>query len=614
MSQIHWAALCAITTMLCVPGSSNAEPVSLWNLNGSVISLEVDGPALAFRYDKPRKGMRDEGVRSGTLLFSGTREGDAVSGTGYVFSRRCGALPYPVTGVAVDERTFRLYGSSPIALGKDCRPLKFQHDVNVFTLLKPIAAPAVIPSEPDKVAAAEQDRLAEARRAEEQRLAELRAFAKQREACRGSDIAACDKALRSPYATPEDLTALRSWREAAVTLSAALKDCEAGTYTACTNALASSALAQDARTRVMAWQRRASPIAKAYAYIEEVVPQLKDPLANASTSIRNLLPSSEALKTQGSALARFLAFILVGWLVITAAQRCRGVAANAGASIWSGVTALWSKRPHLHVVLSRISEAAAGYRQSLTAPRSTSRPAAASTEPKPSRALTPVKDRDTPGAIAAMELAMAYIEEVRAADSPGVDDEDMRKAQLNTLSLATKQIERAEKLDPDAILEGEDKDGLPFRISVTEMKAEALFLEGVTHHVFDLKRSIPALVKATALNPNDPRPFYVLGVTHAANRNKKRAVAALERAVALDPKNLQYRKELNRVENMTAAEIAGYKATRAGERVFDTGVGVVNAGIRVWNVGVICWNIFAFTYNVLTFPLRLVLRIAHGAR
>ena len=142
------------------------------------------------------------------------------------------------------------------------------------------------------------------------------------------------------------------------------------------------------------------------------------------------------------------------------------------------------------------------------------------------------------------------------------------------------------------------------------MKAEALFLEGVTHQTYDVKRAIPSLVKATMLNPNDPRPFYVLGLTHAANHNKKAAVAALARAVALDPKNLSYRKELNRVENMTAAEIAAYKATRGAEHVFDAGVGVANAGIRVFNFGVILWNIFAFTYNVLTWPLRLVLRIA----
>lgn len=49
MSHIRWAALCAATILLCVPSSVHAEPVNLWNLNGSVISFDVDGPSLAPR-------------------------------------------------------------------------------------------------------------------------------------------------------------------------------------------------------------------------------------------------------------------------------------------------------------------------------------------------------------------------------------------------------------------------------------------------------------------------------------------------------------------------------------------------------------------------------------
>ena len=205
---------------------------------------------------------------------------------------------------------------------------------------------------------------------------------------------------------------------------------------------------------------------------------------------------------------------------------------------------------------------------------------------------------------------MAYLTEVREADRPAFDDELTRKQHLNTLSLAAKQLEKAESLDPDAVYEREADDGTPLRFSVSEVKAEALFLEGMTHSTYDMKRAIPSLMKATALNPDDPCAFFALGIVHAANHNKKQALAAFRRAVALDPKNLTYRKELNRVENMTAAEIAAYKATRGAEHVYDAGIGVANAGVRVYNVGVILWNIFAFTYHVLTWPLRLAIRIA----
>ncbi len=89
MNHIRWAALCAVTTILCVPSSVRAKLVSLWTLNNSVISLSIDGPSLAFRYETVRTELRDESVRTGTLLFSVARDGNAISSTEYVVSRRC---------------------------------------------------------------------------------------------------------------------------------------------------------------------------------------------------------------------------------------------------------------------------------------------------------------------------------------------------------------------------------------------------------------------------------------------------------------------------------------------------------------------------------------------
>lgn len=200
--------------------------------------------------------------------------------------------------------------------------------------------------------------------------------------------------------------------------------------------------------------------------------------------------------------------------------------------------------------------------------------------------------RDSAGAVAAMELAHAYLQEVSATDTPAWDDKAGRKDQLNTLSLASKQLELARKLDPDAILEITDGEYVGLRLTLNDIKAEALLLEGITHQAHDVSRAIPALVAATQLNPHSARAFYVLGLVHASNRNKKLAVASLQRAVELEPKNLSYRKELNRVQNLTAAEIAAYKATRAAERTTDAAV--------------IGWNVFAITWNIVTLPLRLV--------
>ena len=174
-----------------------------------------------------------------------------------------------------------------------------------------------------------------------------------------------------------------------------------------------------------------------------------------------------------------------------------------------------------------------------------------------------------------------------------------RKHLLNTLALAGKQLDLAQKLDRDAVLEISNDEGA-FRYTLNELKAEALLLEGITHQLYDLRRALPALVAATQAQPTTRRAFYVLGLAHAANLHKADAVAALEKAVALDPKNLSYRKELNRAESLTGAEIAAYRATRAGERIVDTAATT--------------WNIFAIVWNIVTFPLRVVVAIFRALR
>jgi hypothetical protein len=54
-------------------------PASLWSHNGSTVDLYAEGDARSFRYHNARKGLRDEGVVAGTLLFEGSRSGDTYS-------------------------------------------------------------------------------------------------------------------------------------------------------------------------------------------------------------------------------------------------------------------------------------------------------------------------------------------------------------------------------------------------------------------------------------------------------------------------------------------------------------------------------------------------------
>jgi tetratricopeptide (TPR) repeat protein len=196
--------------------------------------------------------------------------------------------------------------------------------------------------------------------------------------------------------------------------------------------------------------------------------------------------------------------------------------------------------------------------------------------------------RDAPGAIEALGLAHAYVEEVREADTPTREDHLVRNHHLKVLTLASEQLDAAQKRDPDAILEGQNEKGNFYRFSINELKAEALLLEGITYHTYDGKRAIRALRKATTLNPNSSYAFYVLGLMHAASMNKAQAVAALRRAVVLKPQNLAYREELNRAQCLSAGTIAG----------------IFNGGIEVR-------NIFAVR-NIVRFLRRAHLSIYRG--
>jgi hypothetical protein len=60
-------------------GTVPRAPRSLWNHNGSVVWLAADGVRRRFYYDKPRQGLRDEGVTPQTLLFEGIKSGTNYS-------------------------------------------------------------------------------------------------------------------------------------------------------------------------------------------------------------------------------------------------------------------------------------------------------------------------------------------------------------------------------------------------------------------------------------------------------------------------------------------------------------------------------------------------------
>ncbi|MEM8971716.1 MAG: hypothetical protein AAGD43_06630 [Pseudomonadota bacterium] len=426
---------------------------------------------------------------------------------------------------------------------------------------------------------AEAQRLRRLREQEEQRLAALRQFSQDRSACQRHNITACARALNSQVASVEDRAALIAWQQEGQTYQQSRSACQAGKAAACSLALASPALQTADRASVQQWQVDAQPVYHAVMSLSTV--------GGTSTglSLPTLLASVLAIllaATVGTYLLRRRGAVLVGG----SAEVSDNDAQNSSGSLIARLRQLFSE------LVAKLRERLTPNEASVQTEPSEDEPVAS-----PETEVEPLTPRDTPGAIAALELANAYIEEVRETNRPAFDDKPGRRAQLNTLSLAAKQLELAESLDPDAelIIANDDKE-LVFTIGA--LKAKALILEARTYDDHDTKRALPPLRQAVAVDPTNATAHYLLGMIEAANMNRTRAIASFESALSLEPDNLEFRKELNRAQSISATEATAFKATRVAERTYD-------AGIATYNVGVVAWNVVAVCWNVLTFPMRV---------
>jgi hypothetical protein len=99
------------------------------------VYLIVNGNKREFYYHRPRQGMIEEGVRPGTLLFSGYVSGNTYHGIAYFFSARCGARPYQVSGpVQEDGGRVTMTGMGTV-INDRCQPVRSINDTLVFDFL-----------------------------------------------------------------------------------------------------------------------------------------------------------------------------------------------------------------------------------------------------------------------------------------------------------------------------------------------------------------------------------------------------------------------------------------------------------------------------------------------
>jgi hypothetical protein len=87
---------------------------TFWDLNGSLMRLQVRGGEFIMRYEVPRIGLLQVGVQPGDVVLIGRGEpGGMVVGTAYIHTIECGKIPYQVQGRGAHQ-TIYVTGNRPL--------------------------------------------------------------------------------------------------------------------------------------------------------------------------------------------------------------------------------------------------------------------------------------------------------------------------------------------------------------------------------------------------------------------------------------------------------------------------------------------------------------------
>lgn len=87
-----------IIAFVLIPSFVKAGELHFYEHNSSVISWFVVNDSITAKYEMPRPGLLEAGVKSGTVLFEGRYEGDKIIGTAYAYKAGCAPAPYHVVG------------------------------------------------------------------------------------------------------------------------------------------------------------------------------------------------------------------------------------------------------------------------------------------------------------------------------------------------------------------------------------------------------------------------------------------------------------------------------------------------------------------------------------
>ena len=431
-------------------------------------------------------------------------------------------------------------------------------------------------------AEAEQARQRDAKEKEATALSDLvSAF----DACRRYDADGCDRILASPYASRPEFRAVDNWRTTALGFRADRFACKTGKIEACNTAIGSAAATPDDRSKLFEWRAAAMPVTQAAATVITTGSVALATAQSIPAMIRELPISTQITGGVASFLAMTLAWVLARRTPVRKASGAIVVGTAPPLAERKRRLPLW--RSLRRAARRRVIRAMAMRRSGKIATEASAPPAIP--PPLPTMLPASVTDdppRDTETAVDAMQLAHAYMSEFHDDIGNTLTDPAFAAQTLNTLSLISRQIDIAERADPSATLTVEGKDGTPITFSLTMMKGAALYYEATCRMADSPKRAVQLFEQCLELTPDAANAYFWIGTLHADMFNKARAIEAFEKALALEPGNLEYRKALVRAQNISGTQVAFDRAVTGTRKT-------INFTRWVWT-GIVVFTLISF--------------------
>ena len=132
------ALLSALGAAGTIGTPAQAASGSIWDHNGSKMTLEEKGEKRKLIYSEPREGLDKAGIKVGTVLFNGERKADGrLAGFARIYKGNCNPVDYFVEGTLNEARgEIVLQGQAPVyASGTSCEVTGYS-DTSAASTLK----------------------------------------------------------------------------------------------------------------------------------------------------------------------------------------------------------------------------------------------------------------------------------------------------------------------------------------------------------------------------------------------------------------------------------------------------------------------------------------------